>query len=80
MRGIASDISNGIAYRNVSDGVANDIAHIISNTMDNYMANGLDNGKVKYIANDMANDRATGHQPNTHGRVKLISMPCLMPK
>ncbi len=48
--------------------------------MDNYMANGLDNGKAKYIANDMANDRATGHQPNTHGRVKLISMPCVMSK
>ena len=30
-RGIASDISDGIAYRNVSDGVANDIAHVISN-------------------------------------------------
>ena len=29
------------------------------------MANGLDNGKAKYIANDMANDGATGHQPNT---------------
>ena len=60
IRGIASAITNGIAYWNVSDVVANGIAHVITNTIANYMAKGIDNGKAKDIDNDMTNDTANG--------------------
>ena len=55
IRGMTGYKSNGIAYGNVSYGIANGIDHVISKTVANDMANDIANGKAKYIANDKAN-------------------------